>query len=135
MWNERSEDVKDIVTEAWVMLKIVVSCQDDQVAEHFGHCAYFQVYETKDRQIVTSQRLPYPGHKPGFLPNFLAEQGAQVIMAGGMGKSAIDLFNAKDIEVIVGVDGSPRAAVERYLNDELKSTGSVCHQHMHAGEC
>ena len=93
------------------------------------------MYETKDRQIVTSQRLPYPGHKPGFLPNFLAEQGAQVILSGGMGKSAIDLFNAKDIEVIVGVDGSPRAAVERYLNDELKSTGSVCHQHMHAGEC
>lgn len=135
MRSVRYVDVKDIATEAWVMLKIVIACQGDHVAEHFGHCAYFQVYETKERQIVSSQRLPYPGHKPGFLPNFLAEQGAQVIMAGGMGKSAIDLFNAKDIEVLVGVDGSPRAAVERYLNDELISTGTVCHQHMHEGEC
>lgn len=117
------------------MLKLVVACNEDQVSEHFGHCAYFLVYETKDKLITSSQRLPYPGHKPGFLPQFLAEQGAQVIIAGGMGKSAIDLFNALNIEVIVGVSGSPKAAVERYLNDDLKSSGSICHQHMHQGEC
>ena len=52
-----------------------------------------------------------------------------------MGASAIDIFNEKNIEVIVGARGDAKKAVEDYLEGSLKSTGSVCHQHQHQDEC
>jgi predicted Fe-Mo cluster-binding NifX family protein len=76
-----------------------------------------------------------PGHKPGFLPNFLGDMGVEVIIAGGMGGGAVEIFNERNIEVIVGAQGDARSAVESYLHGELKSTGSICHEHEHAGEC
>ncbi|HPR76564.1 MAG TPA: dinitrogenase iron-molybdenum cofactor, partial [Oscillospiraceae bacterium] len=51
------------------------------------------------------------------------------------GGGAVEIFNERNIEVIVGAEGSAREAVENYLKGDLKSTGSVCHQHEHADEC
>jgi predicted Fe-Mo cluster-binding NifX family protein len=61
--------------------------------------------------------------------------GVEVIIAGGMGGGAVEIFNERNIEVIVGASGDARAAAEAYLKGELKSTGSVCHKHAHADEC
>lgn len=85
--------------------------------------------------ITAVNSVPNPGHRPGFLPNFLADHGAQVIISGGMGGGAVDIFNERGVEVIVGVQGDATAAVESYLKGELVSTGSICHEHEHADEC
>jgi predicted Fe-Mo cluster-binding NifX family protein len=52
-----------------------------------------------------------------------------------MGGGAIDIFNEKGIEVVIGASGNARNAAEQYLTGMLKSTGSVCHEHQHHGEC
>lgn len=116
-------------------LKIAVASDNNQVAEHFGHCENFDIYVAENGQIVKGESVPNPGHKPGFLPVFLHEQGVDVIISGGMGGGAIDLFNENNIEVIVGARGDARTAAEEYLKGELKSTGSVCHEHQHHDEC
>ena len=116
-------------------MKIVVACMGKTVAGHFGHCENFTFFDTEDGKIVAENSVPNPGHRPGFLPNFLADRGAKVIIAGGMGGGAVDIFNERDVEVIVGAQGDARAAVEAYLKGELISTGSVCHEHAHADEC
>lgn len=105
------------------------------VAGHFGHCENFLFFDTEDGKITAECSVPNPGHRPGFLPNFLADNGVEVILSGGMGGGAVDIFNERGVEVIVGVQGDARAAVEAYLRKELHSTGSVCHQHEHAHEC
>ena len=58
-----------------------------------------------------------------------------MIISGGMGGGAIDIFNEKNIEVIVGASGTAEAAAEAYLRGDLVSTGSVCHEHAHHDEC
>ncbi len=116
-------------------MRICVACEDTQVAGHFGHCQNYRFYDTENGKIVSEESIPNPGHKPGFLPNFLGDRGAEVIIAGGMGGGAVEIFNERRIEVIVGVQGDARTAVETYLRGELKSTGSVCHKHEHADEC
>ena len=58
-----------------------------------------------------------------------------VIIAGGMGGGAVEIFNERNIEVIVGATGDARAAAEAYLRGELKSTGSICHDHDYESEC
>lgn len=116
-------------------MKIAVACNGKEVWPHFGHCENFNIYETKGGKIESESSIPNPGHKPGFLPNFLADKGVEVIIAGGMGGGAVEIFNERNIEVIVGAEGDAKATVEAYLRGDLQSTGSVCHEHEHAGEC
>lgn len=116
-------------------MKIAVASDNEIVASHFGHCEGFSIFEASDKQIVKSEYIPNPGHRPGFLPNFLNDLGVNIIISGGMGRSAIELFKANDIEVITGAEGNVRAVAEQYLQGNLKSTGSVCQEHMHHGNC
>jgi predicted Fe-Mo cluster-binding NifX family protein len=46
--------------------------------------------------------IPSPGHQPGFLPAWLAEEEVSIVIAGGMGSRAQTLFNENRIEVVVG---------------------------------
>ena len=116
-------------------MKIAVAAMGKTVANHFGHCENFIFFETENNQILSENSIPNPGHRPGFLPNFLADNGAKVIIAGGMGGGAVEIFNERGVEVLVGAQGDARTAVEAYLNGALKSTGSICHEHQHAHEC
>ena len=117
------------------MMKIAVASDKGLVTEHFGHCESFVIFDTENNQIIKEEAIANPGHKPGFLPNFLNDMGVKVIISGGMGGGAIDIFNEKNIEAIVGASGQARGAVESYLAGALKSTGSVCHDHQHHDEC
>ncbi|MFA9380784.1 MAG: NifB/NifX family molybdenum-iron cluster-binding protein [Acetanaerobacterium sp.] len=117
------------------MMKIAVASDKEMVTQHFGHCESFIVFDTENDRIVAQQKIANPGHKPGYLPNFLNDMGVNVIISGGMGGGAIDIFNEKNIEVIVGAAGTSKNAVEQYLKGALKSTGSVCHEHQHHDEC
>ena len=116
-------------------MKISVAAMGTSVAQHFGHCENFIFFDVENGQIVAENSVPNPGHRPGFLPNFLADNGATVVIAGGMGGGAVDIFNERGVEVVVGAQGEARACVEAYLKGELVSTGAVCHAHEHADEC
>lgn len=116
-------------------MKIAVACEGKVVSAHFGHCEGFMIYNVEDGKVTVNEFKPNPGHRPGFLPVYLKEQGADVIIAGGMGETAQMLFNENGIEVVVGAQGSCDEVVNKYLDGELKSTGSVCHEHQHEGHC
>ena len=114
---------------------IAAACDNNQISDHFGHCESFKLFYTENGKITSQSNLPNPGHRPGFLPNYLADQGVNVIISGGMGGGAIEIFNERKIEVITGATGDAKDAVEAYLRGELKSSGSICHEHIHADEC
>ncbi|NLI55010.1 MAG: dinitrogenase iron-molybdenum cofactor [Clostridiales bacterium] len=116
-------------------MKIAVASEGNQVTGHFGHCDQFMIFDAENEQIVRQEAVPNPGHKPGFLPNFLADRGVNVIISGGMGGGAVEIFNERGVEVITGASGDARAAAEQYLAGNLASTGSVCHEHAHHDEC
>jgi len=116
-------------------MKIAVASDNGLVSGHFGHCESFTIYDTVDGKIIETEVVPNPGHKPGFLPVFLNDKGVNVIIAGGMGGGAVDIFNEKNIEVITGAQGKAEDLANSYLLGELISTGSVCHEHQHQDEC
>jgi len=116
-------------------MKIAIASEKEMVTGHFGHCESFTIFETENNKIIKSESIPNPGHKPGFLPNFLNDMGVNVIISGGMGGGAIEIFNEKGIEVITGVSGNAKSAVEQYLQGVLKSEGSVCREHEHHNGC
>lgn len=116
-------------------MKIAVASMGEQVAGHFGHCENFNIFVAEEGKIVSQESVPNPGHRPGFLPNFLADMGVAVIISGGMGGGAVDIFNERNVEVVIGASGTAKENVESYLKGELVSTGSICHNHEHSHEC
>lgn len=116
-------------------MKIAVASEGKMVTGHFGHCQNFNIFDEENGKIIKEESVANPGHRPGFLPNFLADMGVNVIISGGMGGGAVDIFNERNIEVVIGTTGEAKTAVEKYLKGELKSTGSICHEHSHADEC
>ena len=68
--------------------------------------------------------------------DFIASNGAKVVIAGGMGAGAVNGCNARGMQVITGVTGSPDEAALLFAKGELVSSGSVCSHHgdHHHGE-
>lgn len=116
-------------------MKVAVASEGAMVSGHFGHCEGFTLYDIENVEVKGKVFVPNPGHKPGFLPVFLKEQKADVIIAGGMGETAQVLFNDNGIEVVVGAQGKADDVVKLYLAGGLQSTGSVCTEHAHEGHC
>lgn len=116
-------------------MKIAIACNGEHVSEHFGHCERFTIFHAEGLNVISEENVANPGHRPGFLPVFLNELGIDVIISGGMGGGAVSLFNENGIEVIVGASGTTKTVAEQYLQGALKSTGSVCHDHMHHDSC
>jgi ferredoxin len=70
-----------------------------------------------------------PPHEPGLLPRWLGELGANMVIAGGMGRRAQELFADNNIAVLVGAQGnSPQQLVTDYLTGNLQ-TGDNCCDH------
>jgi len=116
-------------------MRIAVANDNNNVSGHFGHCESFVIVNVNGNEVVAKEVVENPGHKPGFLPKFLKEQNVNMIVAGGMGAKAQQLFAADDIEVVVGVAGNIDLAVEGILAGSIKSTKSVCNNHEHQGSC
>ena len=110
-------------------MRFAVPVVEDKVAAHFGHCSHFAVFDVDEatKAIVKREDIPSPGHQPGFLPAWLAEEGVSVVIASGMGSRARALFNESRIEVIVGVLGDdPEKAVLDYIKGGLATGDNIC---------
>jgi predicted Fe-Mo cluster-binding NifX family protein len=130
-------------------MRIAVSSEsknglDSIVAEHFGRCPAFVLVDVENGVIgaVHSVDNPfYPNHEPGQVPNFIASQGANVMLTGGMGGRAIMFFQQANVEAVTGASGTVRQAVELYLGGGLQNAApcqeSVEHGHgnMHGHGC
>jgi len=96
---------------------------------HFGHCEQFALIDVdEDKKEITSKELvPSPGHEPGLLPQWLAEQGVSFVIAGGMGSRAQNLFQQNNIGVIIGtMENDPEKAVLSHLDDKLATGDNIC---------
>ena len=108
-------------------MKFAVPTVNELLTEHFGHCEKFAILETENDSIIRTDFVTPPVHQPGVYPSFLAGQGVNVIIAGGMGMRAQDLFSENNIEVCIGVSSdSPRNLVEQYIKNNLKTGQNPC---------
>ncbi len=110
-------------------MKIAIPVADGKLCMHFGHCDQFALLDVDEKaKTVTGKRmLTPPPHEPGVLPKWLHEQGANVIIAGGMGQRAQTLFAENGIKVIVGASGEqPEILAAQYLAGKLVSGANVC---------
>ncbi|ABK99559.1 NifB/NifX family molybdenum-iron cluster-binding protein [Pelobacter propionicus] len=110
-------------------MKIAIPLAGEKLTMHFGHCASFALIDVnpEDKSITGRNDVTPPPHEPGVLPRWLAEQGVSMIIAGGMGRRAQELFAERDIRVFVGAPSdTPEALVGQYLSGTLQSGVNAC---------
>lgn len=106
---------------------IAVPMTNGQLSAHFGHCEQFSIITIDGGKIVNEDLITPPPHEPGLLPKFLSEKGVNVIIAGGMGSRAQELFTQNNIEVNYGVSAATsRELVEKYLAENLVTGENLC---------
>lgn len=105
---------------------IAVATEGKNVAEHFGRCSKYTLYEIEGNAVKSKTEVSNPGHKPGFLPRFLAEKGVEYVICGGMGPRAQQLFAEHGIGTMVGVTGNVDEVIDQYLFGNLKAGDSFC---------
>jgi predicted Fe-Mo cluster-binding NifX family protein len=108
-------------------MKIAVPTADGKLCMHFGHCQQFVLVDVEGKEITNVEAAIPPPHAPGVLPAWLHEQGANVIIAGGMGMRAQSLFKQNDIEVVVGAPAmEPEELAKQYINGTLEAGDNIC---------
>ena len=120
---------------------------DGEVSAHFGRCPFFLLAETDGKMATVSEVVPNPysgAHQPGAVPRFIRNLGADVIIAGGMGPGAIEMFHDFGIDVATGATGAVEEVLGAYLRGEHRGLvpcahdhPSSCHEHSQSrkGDC
>lgn len=119
-------------------MKIAFASEDNQglkgsLSAHFGRCPYYTIVDVEDKTVSNVQVIDNPyfnSHVPGAVPQFIKEQDAQVMIAGGMGPRAIEHFNRFGIEAITtGTQENVEKILKAYLAGEIDGASGCGHHH------
>jgi len=111
------------------MMKVAVPMAGGLLCMHFGHCEKFMIFEVEkeNAKIVSHEELVPPPHEPGLLPRWLAEKGVKLVIAGGMGQRAQDIFGSCGINVITGAPAvNAELVVLNWLEGSLETGSNAC---------
>ncbi len=84
----------------------------------------YTIVDVEDGSIIKQEVIDNPGfegHQPGVIPRFLHEKGANVVIAGGMGPRAVDLFNRFGIQTVIGVTGEIDRTLDKFIAGTLQA--------------
>jgi predicted Fe-Mo cluster-binding NifX family protein len=110
-------------------MRIAIPIADGKLSMHFGHCERFVLIDVDptEKKMLKREDIEAPPHQPGLLPPWLAERGATIIIAGGMGARAQGLFAEQGIQVVVGAPAeTPEKLVADYLTGRLQAGENIC---------
>ncbi len=108
-------------------MKFAIPTANGKLCMHFGHCQQFAIIDVVDDKIQGENFITPPPHEPGVLPKFLGEQGVNVIISGGMGSRAQQLFTEQNIKVITGAQSqTPKDAVQQFIDGSLTTGSNAC---------
>lgn len=124
-------------------MRIAVPIAAGKLCLHFGHCEQFLFLDVDEsaRTITGKTALQPPPHEPGNLPPWVAAQGAGVVICGGMGMRAQQLFEQSGVRVITGAQPvDPERLVMDWLDGALATGPNACGEDQgghggHGGAC
>ena len=115
-------------------MKIAITCENNQVFQHFGHTPGFAVFEVADGKIVSEKMLPSGNSGHGALATLLALEQIEVLICGGIGGGAINALGNAGIKVVGGAAGDVREVAEAFVAGTLQVRENFHCNHHHHGE-
>jgi predicted Fe-Mo cluster-binding NifX family protein len=97
-----------------------------QIDPRFGRCAYLLIVdlETMQFEAVINDSQNSTGGAGIQAAQILANKGVKVLLTGNVGPNAFQALTAADIEVIAGVSGSVKEAIQQYKQGKLAKTAA-----------
>jgi len=96
---------------------------DDNVEARFGRCPYFLIIDTDTMQYEAIENLNIAlGGGAGIQSaQLMSEKGVTTVLTGNCGPNAFNVFGQAGIQVIIGVSGVVRNAVEQFKTGAFSS--------------
>lgn len=119
-------------------MKIATTYENGNIFQHFGHSESFKIYEIEDGKIISSDIIPTEGSGHGALSGFLAANGVEILICGGIGGGAKTALAESGIKLFGGVNGNADTAVEQYIAGTLEynpDTQCTSHSHENGHDC
>lgn len=110
-------------------MRIAIPLTAGRLSQHFGRCEQFAIIDVdSDSKDIKSQELvDPPTHEPGVLPKWLAGLYVELIITGGMGQRAQQLFVQNNIKVLFGAPQTePQELVKQYLQGKFAFGENIC---------
>ena len=112
-------------------MKIAVSAMgtdlDAQVDPRFGRCQYFIIVDsdTLEFEAVENPNINAMGGAGIQSGQLMAEKRVQVILTGDVGPNAFQTLSAAKLQMITGVTGTVKTAIQRFNNGQLRPVGGA----------
>ena len=109
-------------------MKVCVSSQgntlNSSVDPRFGRCKFFIVVDTDSLTFEATENpnIESMGGAGVQSGQFVAEKKVKAVLTGNVGPNAFQTLQSAGIDVITGITGTVKEAIEKYKNGELKST-------------
>ena len=109
-------------------MKICISAQGNdleaEVDPRFGRCQYFIIVDTDtdEADILENPNKDGMGGVGIQSGQLMTEKQVKVVLTGNVGPNAFQTLQAGGIEVISGVSGKVKEAVEKYKKGKFKET-------------
>jgi|GEM_PF-192807 predicted Fe-Mo cluster-binding NifX family protein len=99
---------------------------DAEIDPRFGRCQYFTIVDSDTMQFesITNDSIGASGGAGIQAAQFVANKGVEVVLTGNAGPNAYNTLHAAGINVITGVSGKVRQAVDDYKNGKLQPPAS-----------
>ena len=122
-------------------MKIAVPFENGMIFQHFGRSEQFKFYEVENGAVLHSEVVSTNGQGHGALVGFLVQNGANVVLCGGIGTGAQVALMQAGIQMFGGISGLADVAVSNYLSGRLvfdpdvhcthhdHDEGHSCHEH------
>ena len=96
---------------------------DDNVEARFGRCPYFLIIDTDTMQLeaIENPNIALGGGAGIQSAQLMSEKGVTAVLTGNCGPNAFNVFGQAGIQVIVGVNGPVRDAVEQFKRGAFSS--------------
>lgn len=108
--------------------KVAIPMRKNDFCAHFGESDQFAIVEVDESDIVSEDYDIPPDHKPGAFPQWLSAKGVTHVIAGGIGRRALEHFRDSGITPITGVEQqSIVELIYSFINDELVPGENSCH--------
>lgn len=126
------QEIIDLLSHETMEHIIAIPVTNGVLSQHFGHCETFYFARVDETRILEQWFVVPPEHEPGLYPAWIKQQGADTVIAGGMGARACDLFAQSGIAVYTGAcPQDPRSVIESFLRKTIRFSNNACEQHQH----
>ena len=115
-------------------MKIAVTCENNEVFQHFGHTPGFAVFEADNGKIISQKLISSGDSGHGALAAILADEKIDLLICGGIGGGAINALANAGIQVVGGAQGNVQEVVNAFLAGTLTVRENFHCNHHHHGE-